>query len=37
MLSRWQPKRRLLPWLLLPIVFIGTAMVDIFIVVSRMH
>jgi hypothetical protein len=37
MLSRWKPKRRLLPWLLLPIVFIGTAMVDIFIVFSRMH
>jgi hypothetical protein len=32
MLSRWKPKNRVLPWLLVPLLFVGTAIAVVFIV-----
>ncbi len=37
MLSRWMPKRRILPWLLLPLLFVGAAIAAVIIVASNMH
>jgi hypothetical protein len=36
MLSRWKPRNRLLPWLLVPVLFVGTAVGVVFIV-AMMH
>jgi len=36
MLSRWKPKNRFLPWLLLPLLFIGTA-IGVVLIVAIVH
>jgi hypothetical protein len=36
MLSRWKPKSRVLPWLLVPLLFVGTA-IGVLLIVTMMH
>ena len=36
MLSRWKPKSRVLPWLLVPLLFVGTA-IGVVLIVTMMH
>jgi hypothetical protein len=36
MLSRWKPTNRLLPWLLVPFLFVGTA-IGVVLIVATMH
>jgi hypothetical protein len=36
MLSRWKPKYPLLPWLLVPVLFVGTAN-GVVLIVAIMH
>jgi hypothetical protein len=36
MLSRWKPKYPLLPWLLVPVLFVGTA-IGVVLIVAIMH
>jgi len=36
MLSRWKPKSRVLPWLLVPLLFVGTA-IAVVLIVAMMH